>query len=69
MNFNAPTYMYKEHLIEFFTKLKKNNNISVFFIYEKYTLSIDFYVNQMTSYLSLLKINSEKSLGKASSFT
>ena len=54
MNFNAPNY--KEHLKEYFKqKFLFKKNISVFFIYEKYTLSIDFYVNQMTSYLSLLK--------------
>ena len=50
VNFNTPNY--KEHIIEYFNQIfffKKD--IPVFFIYEKYTLSIDFYVKKMTSYL------------------
>ena len=44
MNFNAPNY--KEHLKEYFNqKVFFKKNIAVFFIYEKYTLSIDFCVN------------------------
>ena len=43
MNLNLPNY--KEHPREYFNQnLKKKKDISVFFIYEKYTLSIDFYV-------------------------
>ena len=43
MNFNVPNY--KEHLKEYFNqKFFFKKDISVFFIYEKYTLSIDFYV-------------------------
>ena len=54
MNFNAPNY--KEHQKEYFNqKLFFKKNISLFFICEKYTLSIDFYVKFMRSYLSILK--------------
>ena len=43
MNFSAQNY--KEHLKKYFNqKLTKKKDISVFFIHEKYTLSIDFYV-------------------------
>ena len=43
MNFN--TLNYKEHLKEYFNqKFFFKKDISVIFIYEKYTLSIDFYV-------------------------
>ena len=44
MNHNAPNY--KELLKEYFNQkfFFKKKDISVFFIYEIYTLSIDFYV-------------------------
>ena len=43
MNLNAPNY--KEHIKEYIlTKFFFKKDISVFFKYEKYTLSIDFYV-------------------------
>ena len=54
MNFNAPNC--KEHLKEYLTKFFFKKDIPVFFIYEKYTLSIDFYVKKMTSYLFKKKI-------------
>ena len=53
MNFNAPNY--KEHQKNVLTKSFFFKNISLFFIYENYTLSIDFYVKLMRSYLSILK--------------
>ena len=54
MNFNAPNY--KEHQKEYFNqKLFSKKNISLFFIYENYTLSIDFYVKLMRSYLFIIR--------------
>ena len=42
MNFNAPNY--KEHLKEYFNQTFFQKRYFCIFIYEKYTLSIDFYV-------------------------
>ena len=56
MNFNATHY--KEHQKEYFNhKLFSKKIFLDFFIhvYENYTLSIDFYVKLMRSYLSILK--------------
>ena len=65
MTFNTPNY--KEHLIEYFNQIFFSKKIfPYFFIYEKYTLSINI-INDVIS--KSFKINSEKSLDKASSFT
>ena len=54
MDFNA--LYYKEHQKEYFNqKFFSKKNISLFFIYENYTLSIDFYVKLMRSYLFIIR--------------
>ena len=68
MYLNAENY--SEHHKEFFNqKLLKKIYISLFFICENYTLSIDFYVKLIRVIYIYFKINFEKSLGNASSFT
>ena len=42
MNFNAPNY--KVHLKEYFNQKFLSKKIFLYFLYEKNTLSIDFYV-------------------------
>ena len=55
MNFNAPNY--KEHQEEYFNQKLFKKNISLFFIYENCTLSIDldFYIKLMRSYLFIIR--------------
>ena len=67
MNFNAPNY--KEHLKEYFNQKFFSKKIFLYFLYIKiyFVHRVLYKLNDVISIS--LKINSEKSLGKASSFT
>ena len=65
MNFNAPNY--EEHLQEYFHQKLFSSKIFLYFLYVKNILCPQTYLNDVISIS--FKINSEKSLGKAFSFT